>query len=272
MTRSRPVQRRVAIVRAMPDFTTYHFGYPFYVTNAPLIPLLLFGALAALASWLRWPRWIAIGAGALAFWAVLALVITHLVFRLHAPQELPTDRFLASGRGAVLDVGAGSGRAALGVLAARPQATVTAVDIYDGFWGISDNTPERFLANAEAGGFGERVDVHTADMRDMPFDDGRFDAVVSSYAMDHLRRDTIPGAIAEVARVLKPGGEFLLMIVDVDWWTLIASPHALHHHPPASASGWREMLDQGGFALVEDGKRPAMRYFYATKRSSALTQ
>ena len=48
------------------------------------------------------------------------------------------------------------------MLAARPQTTVTAVDIYDGFWGISDNTPERFLANAKAGGFAAVPDADRA--------------------------------------------------------------------------------------------------------------
>ena len=253
----------------MLDFTTYDFGYPFYVTNAPLIPLALFGALTALAAWLQWPRWVTTVSGALALWALVAFVLTHALFRLHLPQELPTDRFLADGRGRVLDAGAGSGRSAIGVLATRPQTTVTALDIYDGFFGIADNTPARFLANAKAGGFEHRVDVRTGDVREMPFNDGAFDAVVSSYAIDHLSRDTIPTAIEEVARVLKPRGEFLLMIVNVDWWTLLISPHAMHHHPPANAARWREMLDEGGFARVEEGTRPAMRYFLATKREQA---
>jgi SAM-dependent methyltransferase len=250
----------------MLDLTTYDFGYPLYVTAAPLLPLALFGALTALVVWLRWPRWVAMLSGALALWALAALVITFTMFRLHAPQEPPTDRFLASGRGRVLDAGAGSGRAAMGVLATRPQTTVTALDIYDGFYGIVDNTPARFLANAKAGGFAGRVAVRTGDVREMPFGDGEFDAVVSSFAIDHLKRDTIPTAIGEVARVLKPGGEFLLMIVNVDWLTLLVSPHAIHHHPAANAERWRGMLDEGGFELVEDGRRPAMRYFLATKR------
>jgi SAM-dependent methyltransferase len=253
----------------MLDFTTYDFGYPFYVTNAPLVPLALFGGLTALAAWLQWPRWVTVISGALAVWALAALVLTHAMFRLHAPQELPTDKFLSSGRGHVLDAGAGSGRSAIGVLTSRPQATVTALDIYDGFYGIVDNTPDRFLANARAGGFESRVDARTGDVRDMPFDAGTFDGVVSSFAIDHLPRKTIPTAISEVARVLKARGEFLLMIINVDVWTLLVSPHALHHHPPADAARWREMLDEGGFTVAEEGTRPAMRYFYATKRAGA---
>jgi ubiquinone/menaquinone biosynthesis C-methylase UbiE len=42
----------------------------------------------------------------------------------------------------------------------------------------------------------------------LPFGDSEFDAVVSSYAIDHLRRDERAKAIAEVARVLKPGASF----------------------------------------------------------------
>ena len=42
-------------------------------------------------------------------------------------------------------------------------------------------------------------------MRELPFGNAEFDAVVSSYAIDHLRRAERPKAIAEIARVLKPG-------------------------------------------------------------------
>ena len=45
------------------------------------------------------------------------------------PLELPTEQFLSSGAGRVVDIGAGSGRAAVGLLLARPRVTVTAVDI-----------------------------------------------------------------------------------------------------------------------------------------------
>ena len=98
------------------------------------------------------------------------------------------------------------------------------MDIYSGYWGIDENTPERFMRNARIAGVAERADARVGDMRKLPFADGEFDAVVSSYAIDHLRRDERPNAIAEVARVLKPGGEFLLMIIHVDWKTWLVSP------------------------------------------------
>ena len=181
-------------------------------------------------------------------------------------MELPTARFLASGSGRVLDAGAGSGRAAVGVLLARPGTTVTGLDIYQGFWGIDDNTPDRFMTNARIAGAAGRAEARTGDMRDMPFDAATFDAVVSSYAIDHLREDGKVKAVAEVARVLKPRGEFLLMIVNVDWLAWLFSPHAIAHHPAQDPARWRALLEQGGFVVEEEGTKPATRYLLARKR------
>jgi ubiquinone/menaquinone biosynthesis C-methylase UbiE len=187
-------------------------------------------------------------------------------------MELPTERFLTSGAGRVLDAGAGSGRAAVGVLLARPKATVTGLDIYKGYWGIDDNTPDRFMMNARIGGVEGRASVQTGDMRQMPFSDGAFDAVVSSYAIDHLNRDGTVRAIAEVARVLKPRGEFLLLIVNVNWRVWLISPHAIAHHPGQDPARWRGLLERAGFTVEEDGTAPATRYFMATKTDRAPNQ
>ena len=110
---------------------------------------------------------------------------------LNSPMPLPTS-VPAVRCGRVLDVGAGSGRAAIGVLIARPHVTATGVDIYSGYWGIDGNTPERFMANARIAGVAERASARVGDMRQLPFGDGEFDAVVSSYAIDHLRRAERP--------------------------------------------------------------------------------
>jgi len=246
--------------------TLYEFGYSWYVSHGLVVPLALAGALGALAVWRGWPRWVRVLAGVVVVWAATGLFVINAVFGINRPMELPTPRFLASGSGRVLDAGAGSGRAAVGVLLARPRATVTGLDIYQGYWGIDDNTPERFLTNARIGGVADRAAARTGDMRDMPFEDGEFDAVVSAYAIDHLRQDGRVKSVAEVARVLKPRGEFLLLIVNVDWLTWLVSPHAIAHHPRQDPTPWRALLEQGGFVVEEQGTRPATLYFLARKR------
>ena len=247
---------------------TYDFGYPWPITWAAAIPMVVFAGLAALA-WSRgWRRWIAGVSAALAVWALGALMVIHAMLRLNLPIELATDRFLASGGGEVVDVGAGSGRAGIGLLLARPGATLTAIDIYDGFWGISDNTPERFMANARIAGVADRARAQVGDARAMPLADAAYDGVISHYAIDHLRRDEIPVALSEVSRILKPGGEFLLAVVNVDWWVLLASP-PIAHHPRADPERWRQLLAGAGFELLEEGTTPGSRHFLARKPGAA---
>jgi len=248
-------------------FSAYEFGYSWMVSYGLVIPMLAAGLVAAVAIWRRWSRWIAGLAGLVALWAASGVVLIHTAFGINLPMTLPTDRFLASGEGRVLDAGAGSGRAAVGVLLARPRATVTGLDIYEGYWGIDDNTPERFMKNAGLAGAADRASAQRGDMREMPFRDAEFDAVISSYAIDHLRRDGIAKALAEVARVLKPRGEFLLLIVNVDWRTWLVSPHAIAHHPRQDPGQWRAWLERAGFSVAEEGTAPATRFFLARKRS-----
>jgi arsenite methyltransferase len=247
---------------------TYDFGYSWPITWGLLVPLAVFGALALLATFWRWRTWLVITFGVLALWATAGLVITHFVLRLSFPLALPTEQFLASGTGHVIDIGAGSGRAAVGVLLAKPGVKVTGVDIYTGYYGIDDNTPQRFMLNARTAGVADRADVRVGDARKLPFEAATYDAAISLAAIDHVPRADIPKALAEAARVLKPGGQFLLMIVNVDAWARFASPHAVGHHPSANANRWRAMLVSAGFDVVEQGTQPAILYFLSRKARS----
>jgi SAM-dependent methyltransferase len=242
----------------------FDFGYSWLIVWGQLIPIALCGGLAALGLWLGWRRWLLIALAVPAVWATFSLVTIH-AFGINAPQSLPTDRFLASGSGRVVDIGAGSGRASVGLLLARPRVTVTAVDIYSGYYGIDDNTPERFMANARIAGVADRANAVVGDARALPLAAGDYDGVISAFAIDHIRRDGIPKALSEVHRVLKPDGEFLLMIVNVDWWALLSSPHAIAHHPRANPIRWRTMIETAGFAIVEEGTRPMAMYFLSRK-------
>jgi SAM-dependent methyltransferase len=247
----------------MLNFLFYDFGYAWSVRYAMLIPALLAGVVAAVAAWRGWSRWVFIPAVLVAAWALAGVVILNMM--LNAPMTLPTARFLATGGGRLLDVGAGSGRAAIGVLLARNGVVATGVDIYDGNWGIDGNTPARFMVNARIAGVAGRASARVGDMRNLPFADDEFDAVVTSYAIDHLRRADRPKAMSEIARVLKPGGEFLMMVIHVDWRTWLVSP-LLAHHPSQNPEPWRALLQQHGFIVVEEGTRFTTLYFLARKQ------
>ena len=244
---------------------TYEFGYSWWIVWGHLVPIALFGGLALTGHRFKWWRSLVITFTALAVWGISGLLITHYLFALNLPAKLPTSRFLSSGAGRVVDIGAGSGRASVGLLLARPRVTVTGVDIYRGYYGIADNTPERFMRNARIAGVADRAEAKVGDARALPLETGFYDGAISFAAIDHLPRAAVPEALAEAARVLKPGGEFLLIVVNVDGWARFASPHALGHHPAADSRRWRTLLESSGFQIEEQGTQPGALYFLSRK-------
>jgi len=250
---------------------TYSFGYSWFVAWGYALPLGIFSGLAVVAWRRRWRPGLRALFGVLALWSLGAIGVMQLALGINLPQRIFVPQFLASGEGAVLDVGAGSGRSTVGLLLARPRARVTAIDIYSGYYGIDDNTPERLMANARIAGVAERVSVQVGDARAMPLATSTYDGVISSYAIDHIQRDGIPQALSEVARVLKPLGELLLMLVNVDWWARFFSP-AMAHHPGADPTLWHRRLVAAGFDVIEEGRRPLTLYYYARKGESAATR
>ena len=151
-------------------------------------------------------------------WSILgaALVLLCSWFGWHANRTgkfLVWSRILDSlqlrGDEQVLDLGCGRG--AVLVLAALHLTTGRAVGI--DLWRTRDqsgNSGEATKANAAAAGVGDRVDVQTANMTELPFGDASFDLVVCSIAMHNLSRVGQDRALDEAARVLKPGGRLVL--------------------------------------------------------------
>ena len=65
-----------------------------------------------------------------------------------------------------------------------------------------------------AEGVADRVELHTCDLRELPFEDNGFDVVLSNFAIHNISgRAGREKAISEAVRVLRPGGR--LLIVDV---------------------------------------------------------
>src|SRR6266852_4487977 len=101
---------------------------------------------------------------------------------------------LVLGKGAqVLDVGTGTGKLAEAVRRAMPRARVIGVD----FTLPMLHQAQRDLLFAGA------------DALKLPFADGQFDAVVSGFVMRNLA--DVPAGLAEQARVLRPGGQLVIM-------------------------------------------------------------
>ena len=247
----------------------YEFGYGWAWNYGHLIAVVVFGALAVLAWKLSWPRWVGALSIALALWGIVGLLIVQTVIRMNLPLELPTEQFLAQGSGEVLDAGAGSGRSSLMVLLARPEARVLALDLYEGYFGIPDNKPERLFANAARAGVEDRIQVQVGDVREMPLADDSLDAAVSAYMIDHLSREGVVHSLAEIQRVLRPNGQFLLMVINPDIWIRIAYPFFVHHGYFGSSADhqrWRSHLTNAGFEIVEQGTTPGTLYLLARKR------
>jgi SAM-dependent methyltransferase len=246
----------------------YDFGYSWQFSYFHLIPLAI--GLLALILCVRFnrSRWAIAIASIVTAWGIAGFLIVQFAVRLNLPLELPTPSFLANGDGRVLDVGAGSGRAALMVLLERPQARVVALDIFSNHYGIGDNTPDRLWMNAMKAGAADRLEVSSADMREMPFPDATFDAVVSAYAIDHMRRSDSARALDEVHRVLRPGGEFLLEVMHADAYIHTAFPILGAHGvfgPTNAEATWRDLLEKAKFEIVESGRVPGTVYVLGRK-------
>jgi len=113
----------------------------------------------------------------------------------------------------LLEIGIGTGRIALPL--ARHVGAITGVDI---------SAPMLSQLLAKRGD--RRIDVLRADAAELPFRDAAFDAVLSVHVFHLIPRWR--EALAEVARVLRPGGTFLLAADDqAAGGSLFRSPHRL---------------------------------------------
>lgn len=207
--------------------------------------------------------------GAVFLWSCTVFFLIQFGLGIDSVAPLPTPRFLSSGTGRVLDLGAGTGRSSIMVLTARPSATLVALDLFgdsfDQHFGPGPRPERRLLDNLKAAGVERRATIVRADMRKLPFDPAAFDAIVSAYAIDHLNREGIRQALAEAARVVKPGGDFLLILVSNDTWAKLAFGPLLAHGGTRGAPWWTQRLEQAGFHVVESGTSPGTLYLLARR-------
>ncbi|MGH2957228.1 MAG: class I SAM-dependent methyltransferase [Solirubrobacterales bacterium] len=102
----------------------------------------------------------------------------------------------------VLDLGCGTGTLALMVKRAEPGAEVVGLDA----------DPEILkLAGSKAKDAGIEIKLDRCLSTELPYEDGSFDLVLSTLFFHHLTGADKRSTAREVARVLKPGGELLVV-------------------------------------------------------------
>ena len=106
---------------------------------------------------------------------------------------------VVDGKSLVLDLGCGTGNVTAGLLEDRPKASVLAVD------------PSEGMREVAAGRFAgvENVSVAAGGALSVPARENEFDYVLSNIALHHVPPENRHDCAKEIARVLKPGGEFI---------------------------------------------------------------
>ncbi|MCP4399088.1 MAG: 3-demethylubiquinone-9 3-O-methyltransferase [bacterium] len=161
------------------------------------------------------------------------------------------DRFIASWRDLnVLDIGCGGGFTC--EVIAKKGAAVSGID-------RSDVSIETAMIHAKESDL--RIDYRGGSAENLPYEDDRFDVITCVDALEHV--EDVAKVIAEVGRVLKPGGTFLFDTINKTFKSKLIMIWLLEHikkdipkgtHdwnmfiPPLRMTGY---LEKEGFKNIE---------------------
>ncbi len=134
-------------------------------------------------------------------------VVTHFTFALQ-PSAVARLRFIrevvkaiSQAEAEVADLGCGSGMMLCDTLAQTPRWKGHGLDISE----AAVNYARRL---AEHKRVAERVEFHVGDIALLPFESQSLDLVIASEVIEHMPEPE--AVIAEIARVLRPGGQLIL--------------------------------------------------------------
>ncbi len=193
-----------------------------YGFDAPYVPIMFVAIGVALVGmtiasfWLFQQPILAVVCLIYAIYMLLSAasyIYTTRVGKFRVWAELLTGLALR-GDEQVADLGCGRGAVLLMAAQLLPNGKVTGIDL----WKTRDqsgNDPAETRRNAAREGVdAQRIELLTADMRDIPLPDASCDLVLSSLAIHNIPSAAGRAqAIDEAVRLLKPGGR--LMIVDI---------------------------------------------------------
>lgn len=136
--------------------------------------------------------------------------------------------------GDVLDVGSGDGAAASSLAPYCRELTCI------------DTSAKMIEAARERLHKYEHVQARVADVHDLPFREASFDSVLMFHTLTYAEK---PGlALAECARVLRPGGRLVVLCLDEHRQHEVTAPYG-ERHPGFSPSHVRGLLTSAGLAV-----------------------
>ncbi len=225
------------------------FGWrPEWMNGLALAALAVFAVAVAIvvAAPAFWPAAFALVLLAASFLAGNAIMRS---FQSRDSVVLPMVRLLSSDHDLVLDAGCGAGRTTIALARVLGEGRVTAFDRFDADY-IDDGGRALLEHNLKVAGLVDRVRIVAGDLTSLPFDSNHFDAAISTNVFDHLGADK-QAALAEINRVLRPGGRFL-MAVWTPSWAMFAVAN-LFSMLLTTRAQWRFRAEQAGLKVIDEG-------------------
>ena len=153
-------------------------------------------------------------------------MVRNLAYQADAiwPQELPLfdryglDRIESGGALRILDLGCGTGEITRRLATRYPSATLIGIDILES---------NLLLARRDSAAFTDRIRYEQGDAFALDHADASFDLVVCRHMSQAV--PNFPLVLAEITRVLKPGG----------WLHLLSEDYGMLHMPVVDRGGSR---------------------------------
>lgn len=166
-------------------------------------------------------------------------------FGINRARKLLLESAALTSASRILDVGCGTGTLALRIKEQYPSVEVVGID-----------PDAKALSRADGKARKQRVDVSFAKAfsESLPYRDGTFDRVISSFMFHHVPDDAKPQMLREAFRVLRNGGSFHMLDVSRSsggGWVWLRKLHGHGPHLKQNAdSNIVNMLNAAGFSNV----------------------